>query len=66
VTERLDSAVRIEVVRSDPAVALPAYAREADAGLDLAAAGTVALEPGGRELVPTGRGWRSPTATRGW
>jgi len=54
VTERLDSAVRIEVVRSDPAVALPAYARQGDAGLDLAAAATVTLEPGGRELVPTG------------
>jgi dUTP pyrophosphatase len=54
VTERLDSAVRIEVVRGDPGVALPAYARQGDAGLDLAAAGTVTLEPGGRELVPTG------------
>jgi dUTP pyrophosphatase len=54
VTEQLDSAVRIEVVRSDPAVALPVYAREGDAGLDVAAAATVTLEPGGRELVPTG------------
>ena len=53
-TERLDSAVTIEVVRSDPAVALPAYARQGDAGLDLAAAAMVTLEPGGRELVPTG------------
>ena len=46
--------MRIEIVRSDPAVALPAYAREGDAGLDLAAVATVTLEPGGRELVPTG------------
>ena len=53
-TEQLDSAVRIEVVRSDPAVALPVYAREGDAGLDLAAAAPVTLEPGGRELVSTG------------
>jgi dUTP pyrophosphatase len=53
-TERLDSAVRIEVVRRDPAVALPAYAHRGDAGLDLAAVATVTLEPGGRELVPTG------------
>ena len=53
-TEQLDSAVRIEVVRSDPGVALPVYAREGDAGLDVAAAATVRLEPGGRELVPTG------------
>ena len=53
-TEQLDSAVRIEVVRSDPGVALPVYAREGDAGLDVAAAATATLEPGGRELVPTG------------
>lgn len=53
-TEQLDSAVRIEVVWSDPGVALPVYAREGDAGLDVAAAATVTLEPGGRELVPTG------------
>lgn len=53
-TERFDSTVRIEVVRSDPGVALPVYAREGDAGLDVAAAATVTLEPGGRELVPTG------------
>lgn len=48
------SGVRIEVVRSDAAVALPAYAREGDAGLDLAAAAATTLEPGGRALVPTG------------
>jgi dUTP pyrophosphatase len=54
VTEQLDSAVRIEVVPSDPAVALPVYAREGDAGLDLAAAAPVTLEPGSRELVSTG------------
>jgi dUTP pyrophosphatase len=54
VTERSDRTVRIEVVRSDPALALPAYAREGDAGLDLAAAETITLPPGGRQLVSTG------------
>lgn len=47
-------AVRIDVLRHDPALALPAYARAGDAGLDLLAAVTVMLPPGGRELVPTG------------
>jgi dUTP pyrophosphatase len=54
VTERSDPAVRIEVVRNDPTLALPAYARQGDAGLDLAAALPVTLPPGGRQLVPTG------------
>jgi dUTP pyrophosphatase len=53
VTEQLDSAVRIEVVRSDPAVALPGYAREGDAPRP-GRGRNGALEPGGRELVPTG------------
>ena len=53
-TERSDPAVRIEVVRDDPILALPTYAREGDAGLDLAAALPVTLPPGGRHLVPTG------------
>ncbi len=47
-------ALRIEIVRDDPTLSLPAYAREGDAGLDLAAATTVTLPPGGRQLVPTG------------
>jgi dUTP pyrophosphatase len=47
-------ALRIEIVRDDPTLPLPAYAREGDAGLDLAAATTVTLPPGGRQLVPTG------------
>jgi dUTP pyrophosphatase len=54
VTGRLDVAVRIEIVRSDGSIPLPAYAREGDAGLDLAAAAMVTLAPGGRALVPTG------------
>ena len=47
-------AVRIEVIRDDPDLPLPAYARDGDAGLDLLAAATVTLPPGGRRLVPTG------------
>ncbi|CAN5323290.1 hypothetical protein BH20ACT24_BH20ACT24_16060 [soil metagenome] len=33
---------------------LPAYAREGDAGLDLASATDVEVRPGGRAMVPTG------------
>jgi dUTP pyrophosphatase len=47
-------AIRIEITRDDPTLPLPAYAREGDAGLDLAAAATVTLAVGGRQLVPTG------------
>ena len=46
--------VRIDVLRHDPDLALPARAREGDAGLDLLAAATVTLSPGGWQLVPTG------------
>lgn len=58
-TDGLDPArripvVRIEVVRDDPGLALPAYAREGDAGLDLVAAAPATLPPAGRQLVPTG------------
>ncbi len=53
-TETSDHVVRIEIVRSDPAIPLPAYAREGDAGLDLSAAEPVTLAPGARRLVPTG------------
>jgi len=54
VIDRFDPVVRIEVVRADPSLALPTYAREGDAGLDLAAATAVTLAPAGRQLVPTG------------
>jgi dUTP pyrophosphatase len=46
--------IRIDFIRHDPDLPLPAYARAGDAGLDLLAAAPVALPPGGRELVPTG------------
>lgn len=43
------------MVRLDPDLPLPAYARDGDAGLDLLAREDAALAPGGgRALVPTG------------
>ncbi len=53
-TERTSAAVRVEIRRDDPTLSLPTYAREGDAGLDLAAAAPITLAPGGRALVPTG------------
>jgi len=45
----------VSVVRLDPDLPLPAYARPGDAGLDLLAREDVTLAPaGGRALVPTG------------
>jgi dUTP pyrophosphatase len=47
--------VRIPVVRLDPDLPLPAYARGGDAGADLVARESVMLRRGGgRALVPTG------------
>jgi dUTP pyrophosphatase len=46
--------IRLAVRRLDSSVPLPSYARPDDAGLDLCAAATVTLPPGGRALVPTG------------
>lgn len=46
--------VRVAVRKLDPALLLPAYAREDDAGLDLCAAHDVSLPPGARALVGTG------------
>lgn len=45
----------VPVVRLDPDLPLPAYARAGDAGLDLLARAPLTLAPGGgRGLVPTG------------
>ncbi len=45
----------VPVVRLDPDLPLPAYARPGDAGLDLLAREPATLAPGGgRALVPTG------------
>jgi dUTP pyrophosphatase len=47
--------LELPVLRLDPDLPLPAYARPGDAGLDLVARESVVLAPGGgRALVPTG------------
>jgi len=46
--------VRVEVVRLDPELPLPAYAHPGDAGADLVTAVDVTLRPGERAVVPTG------------
>lgn len=46
--------VRLEFRRLDPAVDLPSYAKEGDAGLDLRANVQVTVGPGDRAMVPTG------------
>ena len=51
------------VVRLDPEVPLPAYARDGDAGCDLVTTVDVDLAPGERALLPTGIAVALP---RGW
>ncbi|MCU1354251.1 MAG: Deoxyuridine 5-triphosphate nucleotidohydrolase [Acidimicrobiales bacterium] len=47
--------IQVPVVRLDPDLALPSYARVGDAGADLVARESVTLpREGGRALVPTG------------
>ena len=46
--------MRLEVLRLDPDLALPSYAHEGDAGLDLRAREAVTLGPCERALVSTG------------
>ena len=58
--------IRVGVKRLDPAVPLPTYAREGDAGLDLHAAHDVTLPPGGRALVGTGLAVAIPAGHAGF
>lgn len=44
----------VQVLRLDPGMPLPAYARRGDAGVDLRSAADVSLKPGERALIPTG------------
>ena len=46
--------MKLEIKRIDPDLALPSYARDEDAGLDLSSAQDVVLKPGERTIVPTG------------
>ena len=57
----------VPVIRLDPDLDLPAYAREGDAGLDLVAREPVHLMPaGGRALVPTGIAFALPRGYAGF
>ena len=57
----------VPVVRLDPDLPLPAYARPGDAGLDLLAREPVVLRRGGgRALVPTGIKLALPEGTAGF
>jgi dUTP pyrophosphatase len=59
--------VAVPVVRLDPGLPLPGYAREGDAGADLVARSPVTLAPGGgRALVPTGIALAIPAGYAGF
>ncbi len=59
--------LHVPVLRLDPELPLPAYAREGDAGADLLARHPVTLDPGGgRALVPTGIALALPRGTAGF
>jgi dUTP pyrophosphatase len=57
----------VPVVRLDPDLPLPQYARSGDAGLDVVARDDVTLPPaGGRALVPTGIAFALPDGYAGF
>jgi dUTP pyrophosphatase len=57
----------VPVVRLDPDLALPAYAKPGDAGLDLVAREPAHLPPaGGRALIPTGIAFAIPPGYAGF
>jgi dUTP pyrophosphatase len=57
----------VQVVRLDADLPLPAYARAADAGLDLHARTDLTLAPaGGRGVVPTGIAFALPAGCAGF
>jgi len=58
--------IELPLKRLDPSIALPSYAREDDAGLDLRAAHDVVLEPGGRALIGTGLAVAIPAGFAGF
>lgn len=55
--------VPVSIVRLDPGLPLPSYARALDAGADLHAAEDVDLAPGERQLVGTGIALAIPPGT---
>lgn len=59
--------LQVPIVRLDPELALPAYARPGDAGADLTARADVTIAPaGGRALVPTGIAIAIPSGYAGF
>jgi dUTP pyrophosphatase len=59
--------LQVPVIRLDPDLDLPAYARAGDAGLDLVAREPARLEPhGGRALIPTGIAFALPDGYAGF
>lgn len=59
--------LHIPVIRLDPDLALPSYARVGDAGADLVAREGATLAPGGgRALIPTGIALALPLGTAGF
>ena len=59
--------LQVPVVRLDPDLDLPSYARAGDAGLDLVAREPARLEPrGGRALIPTGIAFALPDGYAGF
>ena len=58
--------VGVPLLRMDAGLALPAYARPDDAGLDLCAAAPITLAPGARALVPTGIALAIPAGFAGF
>lgn len=59
--------LHVPILRLDPDLPAPAYARDGDAGADLRAREAVTLAPGGgRALVPTGVAIALPRGTAGF
>jgi dUTP pyrophosphatase len=59
--------IDLPVLRLDPELPLPAYAKDGDAGVDLVARDSVTLQPGGgRALVPTGIAIALPSGYAGF
>ena len=59
--------LQVPVIRLDPDLDLPSYARAGDAGLDLVAREPARLEPaGGRALIPTGIAFALPDGYAGF
>ena len=56
----------VPVVRLDPELPLPTYARAGDAGVDVMARVDVTLAPGARALVPTGIAFALPEGFAGF